>query len=810
MSTPTRHARLMELFDEACELPRPELQVWLANLTGFDAGLRDELAGMLEVDGRSQVFRTRDGAAVLAKDLLDTALSKAPRLPDAGAAAPVQIGEYEVLEKLGAGGMGSVYRARQRTPERVVALKTLHPWLVSPAALERFRFEAQALASLTHPFIPPVYAVGQHEGLVYFAMELVEGPSLKAWVEAQRLSQRARVELMARVADAVHHAHLRGFVHRDLKPDNVRVVADGTPRVLDFGIAAGLGEHRAEVAGTPAYMSPEQFDSLAAVDVRTDVFALGVMLFELLAGQLPVVPPRSGLATLQALKQEPCPRLVSLAPHAGRELDAIVARALEVKPERRYGSAAELAEELWRWLNHEPVLALGGGRLYRAGRFVRRHRALVAALSLTAASLVAGAGVSLALYLRAERAASAAQLEATRAKSTAAFLASVLSEADSDNAGGRGAPIGQAIDHAVEKLEKEKVDPWVEAFLRASLTNTYVGLGEWTHARQQALAALAAYEQHGLSDDEQLAEILRVVSEVQVESGEMQAGMASADRSLAIEEKFHGQAPHPDTAYSLHVAGIAHRYANDFHRSVELHHRAIAMERALEAQTGSSYLIDALDQLCLTLVTWGRYDDARVAVKESIALATAKHGRDHQVTAISLAHLGWLELNEGVHLDEARALFREVNEIRRKKLGPQHMRYAQGVHNLAHVEVAAKNYEAAAPLLDEALAVAKRAFGEDTGRYAWLDLIRVDVLLSRGQVAEALAASERDLRLLETHYGADQPATIEALVARAKALQAAGQVEEAKALARRAVESSARAFGAERPMGRRLAEALPR
>lgn len=800
----------MELFDEACELPRPALEGWLAGLTGFDAGLRDDLAAMLEVDSRSQVFRTREGAAVLARDLLDTALSKTPRLPESDAAAPAQIGEFEVLEKLGAGGMGSVYRARQRTPDRIVALKTLHPWLVSPAALDRFRFEAQALASLTHPCIPPVYAVGQHEGLVYFAMELVEGPSLLAWVKAQQAPLRARVELMARVADAVHHAHLRGFVHRDLKPDNVRVAADGTPRVLDFGIAAGLGEHRAEVAGTPAYMSPEQFDPSAAVDVRSDVFSLGVMLFELLAGQLPVVPPKSGLATLQALKHEPCPRLVSVAPHSGRALDAIVARALEVKPERRYGSAAELAEDLWHFLRHEPVLAVGGGRLYRAGRFVRRHRALVAALSLTALTLVVGAGVSLALYLRAEAAAATARLEATRAKSSVEFLAGVLSEADSDNAGGRGATIGQAIDHAVERLEQQKVDPWVEASLRASLTNTYVGLGEWAHAKQQALAALAAYQQHGLQDDEQLAEILRVVSEVYVETGEMKAGMEAADRSLAIEERFHGRdTPHVDTAYSLHVAGIAHRYVNDWERSVDFHRRAIAMERVIQQQTGSSYLIDALDQLCLTLVTWGRYDEARVAVNESLALAIARHGREHQVTAVSLAHLGWLELNEGKHLDEARALFREVNEIRRKTLGPQHMRYAQGVHNLANVEVAAKNYEAAAGLLDEALAVARKAFGENRARFAWLELIRVDVLLARGQVDEALEVSRRDLELLEGHYGPDQHATIEALVTRAKALAAAGQEAEAKAVARRAIESAARAFGAERPRCRREAEELP-
>ena len=799
----------MELFDEACELPRPDVSVWLANLTGLDAELKPELAAMLEVDGRSEVFHTRGAAGLLARDLFDSAVARQPRLPDADAPMPTQVGEYEVLEKLGAGGMGSVYRARQKAPERVVALKTLHPWLVSPAALERFRFEAQALASLTHPGIPPIYAVGHHEGLVYFAMELVEGPSLTQYARQHALGPRARVELVRRVAEAVHHAHLRGFVHRDLKPDNVRVTADGAPKVLDFGIAAGLGSHRAEVAGTPAYMSPEQCAPQAAVDVRTDVYALGVMLFELLAGRLPHAPHAGAPATLRALKQEAAPRLSTVGAKLGRELDAIVAKALEVQPERRYGSAAELAEDLRRFLAHEPVAAMGGGRLYRAGRFVRRHRALVAALTLLAVALGGGAGVSWAFFLDAREAARAAQLEATRAKTSVEFLASVLNEADSDNAGGRGATIGQALDHAVEKLEKDKVDPHVEAFLRASLTNTYVGLGEWQHAKAQALRALAVYEQEHLADDEQLAEILRVVSEVQVETGAMQPGVDAADRSLALEERFHGQAPHEHTAYSLHVAAIAHRYANDFAEAVALHRRAVAMERALEAATGQSYLADALDQLCLTLVTWGRYDEAREAVTESIALNTARFGRAHQVTAISLAHLGYLELNAG-RLDEARPLFHEVNALRREVLGPQHMRYAQGVHNLAEVEVLAGDLEAAAPLLDECLAVAKKAFGEDSGRFAWLDVLRVEVLLGRGQAAEALRVAERDLARLEQEYGEKREGTLQALVMLAKAQRAVGHEDDAKATAARAVALGASMYGAEHPLWRRQADALPR
>ena len=807
MSTPTRHARLMELFDEACELPRPDVKVWLANLTGFDEGLREELAAMLDVDGRSEVFNTRGGAAVLARDLFDTALQKAPRLPNSPRAEPTQLGEFEVLEKLGAGGMGSVYRARQKAPDRVVALKTLHPWLVSPAALERFRFEAQALASLTHPGIPPVYAVGQHEGLVYFAMELVEGPSLLDFVRQRQLDPRARVALLAQVAEAVHHAHLRGFVHRDLKPDNVRVTAEGTPRVLDFGIAAGLGSRRAEVAGTPAYMSPEQLDPHAAVDVRTDVYALGVMLFEVLTGEVPLAPHSARRGTLAELKQQPAPRLSALQPRLGRELDAIVARALEVRVERRYGSASELADELRRWLAHEPVQAVGGGRLYRAGRFVRRNRALSAALSSLALALLLGAGVSTAFFLDARAQAQKAELEASRAKASAEFLASVFSEADGDNAGGRGATIGVAIDHAVEKLEQQGVDPHVEAFLRASLANTYVGLGEWQHAKAQALAAAQAYVTGALPDDEQLGEVLRVVSEVQVETGAMRAGVEAAERALALEERFHPGVPHDHTAYSLHVAAIARRFDNDLAGALAFHQRAVAMERALLAATGHSYLADALEQECLTLVTFGRYDAARALVEESLAMNEKTFGREHQVTAISLAHLGWLELNAG-HLDVARKVFAEVNATRAKLLGPAHMRRAQGLHNAAQVELLAGRPDDAAPLLDEALTVAGKAFGEETGRYAWLEVLRGELLRQQGKPAEAVAVLERDLRLIEADYGVERDAMVQGLVMLGRAQADLGLADEARATKQRALEISARIYGSERPLLRRLAEAL--
>ena len=680
-----------------------------------------------------------------------------------------------------------------------LAVHTISSGVRIAAALERFRFEAQALALLTHPGIPRVYAVGQHEGLVYFAMELVEGPTLTTWVQERRLSQRDRVELMARVAEAVHHAHLRGFVHRDLKPDNVRVTADGSPRVLDFGIAAGLGEHRAEIAGTPSYMSPEQFDPSVAVDLRTDVFALGVMLFQVLTGQLPVTVPRGKLATVQALKMTPAPRLRTRLPQAGMELEAIVARALEPRREDRYASAAELADDLRRYLRHEPVLAVQGGRLYRASRFVRRNRALTGIATALATSLLVGATVAFTLFLKAERAAQTATTEAERAKKTAAFLASVLSEADGDNHGGRGATIGQALDHAVEKLDKEALDPHVDSFLRASLANTYVGLGEWHHAEVQAMTALANWKKNGLpDDDEDLAELLRQTSQIHGETGASAEAMAEADRGLAIEEKRHGAAPHPHTSYSLHSAAIGHRMANDFETAIALHRRAVQMERELKALGQEEYVSEALDQSAFTLITCGRIDEARPMLDESLGLMIAQHGPDHQAPAITMAHQSWLEQHGG-DLERARALILRVNEIREKTLGHDHMRTAQGYINLAQIDVRLQRWEEAEAALDAGMPTARIAFGDAPGRLGWTEVSQVELWRAQGKLVEAEALARDALARIEKHYGPDQIATIEGQTELAKVLLDLGQRDEARALLQKSIDTSKRIFHADRP-----------
>jgi len=307
---------------------------------------------------------------------------------------------YELLEELGRGGMGVVFRARHVRLNRVVALKViLSGAFASPAELRRFRTEAEAAAQLDHPHIVPLYEAGEQDGLPYFSMKLVEGTRLSAHVRRLSRDPRAAVRLLLSVARAVHHAHQRGVIHRDLKPANILIDADGKPHVTDFGLAgrveAGVGPERAgatqsgTVVGTPSYMAPEQAAGNKGLTTAVDVYALGAILYELLTGRVPFRAATPLETVRQVLEQEAeSPRSVN--PSADRDLELICLKCLSKDPQRRYGSAESLAADLERWLAGEPVHACPPSRAYQLRKFARRNRTpVLAASAITVALLLA-------------------------------------------------------------------------------------------------------------------------------------------------------------------------------------------------------------------------------------------------------------------------------------------------------------------------------------------------------------------------------------------------------------------------------------
>lgn len=445
-------ALLEQLFEELQSRPREEHQAFLAKHCADDEAVREELQLLLEEDSREQP--ALDG--VLPGDLWRQALDvrdggeNSPTLaPNEHATDPETIGPFRILGRLGSGGMGTVYLAQQETPQRRVAIKVLRHGLQTKSYISRLRREASLLAKLHHPGIAQVFewgVVGDEElGLPYLVMELVEGLDLTAFAEQRRLSTVERVSLVACVCDAVDHAHQRGVIHRDLKPANILIAsgagfdAEPVPKVLDFGVARAIDQEASrstqltsegQLLGTLSYMSPEQASGNPdRVDVRSDVWALGVILFELLSGELPHdFGKRTLLGALSQLKECEPSRLHSMDADLAGDLDTICARALEVEPERRYQTAAALAQDLRRFLAHQPIAARAPSTAYRVKKFARRHRVLVGGVLSTMLALSIGSVVATVFGLEANRnarAASASESNALRSAYQATLAAAV-------------------------------------------------------------------------------------------------------------------------------------------------------------------------------------------------------------------------------------------------------------------------------------------------------------------------------------------------------------------------------------------------
>ena len=399
-----------------------ELMVELRHLGTAE---REERLAALDPDLRAEVESllgyAEQPSDVLAPNALQGEISALAETlaEEESARLPERVGHFHILRRLGAGGMGVVYEAEQEHPKRIVALKMVRATALAPSFLRRFHLEAEILGRLRHPGIAQIFEAGtlEQDGqeLPYFAMELVEGVPITQHARSAELGPRDKIALFARVCDAVHHAHQKGVVHRDIKPDNVLVVPEegdiGAPKVLDFGVAratdadvqlATQATQLGQLIGTLPYMSPEQVEGDSSqLDARSDVYALGVLLFEMLTGCLPhELAGRSLPEAARVIREEDPSSLGRVDTSYRGDLDVIVGKALEKRPERRYASASELAEDLRRHLRDEPILARAPSALYQLHKFARRHRALVGGLISTLLVLVAGTVVAAVLAVQ--------------------------------------------------------------------------------------------------------------------------------------------------------------------------------------------------------------------------------------------------------------------------------------------------------------------------------------------------------------------------------------------------------------------------
>ncbi|MGK0219990.1 MAG: serine/threonine protein kinase/WD40 repeat protein [Planctomycetota bacterium] len=466
--TPQQFERVEAVFSKACSLPSGEREAFLDQQCADDALVRAEVAAMLVADDSGADELLCEGPALPGAVTLVDGVGAESR----SRAIPARIGRYRIIRECGHGGMGVVYEAEQESPSRRVALKVIRTGALSPEILRRFQHEADALGRLQHPGIAQIFEAGSFEvgdgGQPFLAMEFVDGQDLLEYAAAQDLDMNARLALFTLVCEAVHYAHQKGVIHRDLKPDNILVaspsqaiqassatrvptptgsLADriGQPKILDFGIAriadpdaqlTSMLTHAGQLVGTPQYMSPEQASQgTREIDARSDVYTLGVVLFQLLVGHPPYDLSGCSISeSINLIRNVDSPPIRSAGAGFKGDIDTIVAKCLEKEPDGRYSSAAELAEDIRRHLQNEPIAARPPSRWYLLKKFTRRNQGLVGGALATFAALVIGLIASTIFALRAsENATRAAGNEAAALREAyVARLTATSALADTD------------------------------------------------------------------------------------------------------------------------------------------------------------------------------------------------------------------------------------------------------------------------------------------------------------------------------------------------------------------------------------------
>jgi serine/threonine protein kinase len=670
---------------------------------------------------------------------------------------PLAIGGYRILSVLGRGGMGIVFEAEQNDPRRRVALKVvLGGRYVDEQHIRLFQREASTLARLKHPNIATIHEAGRtDEGQHFFAMELVRGVTLDRYVRDNDLGRRARLELFCKTCEAIHYAHQRGVIHRDLKPSNILVEEGGAPKILDFGLAR-ITDHdvnattvvteTAKLVGTLTHMSPEQArGNPDEIDLRTDAYSLGVILYQLMTDRLPLVTEDTGLhEVLQSIcEQAPVPPSAIDRGLRG-DLETIILCALEKEPSRRYQSAAALLEDIRRLLDNQPILARPPSSIYQLRKLVARHKvpsALLAALFL----LTAGFGLWTATLYNAERERHRQAREAEeRARFVSDFMVGLFDVSNPDVGLGKTVTARELLDVGSRKIRDELADePASQATLMHTMGTAYRTLGEHEEAT------------------ELLAETLRV------------------RRSLFGEE-------HPAVAESLHHLGWSLMNQGDYEAAEGYLRQALALRRKLLTPSHPD-LANSLNVLGSLTLNVGRYEEAEPLLREALSIQRENPDRDDVEMSKTLEKLGHLLSRQG-HVDQAETLFREALSLRLARLEPNHPYVANVLGSLADTIRYRGRYADAEELARQALSI-RRATLEPDHAYAASAMIRLGVLLhdqQRYAEAEPLLREALDayrVRLPEGHWfhGA-------ALTNLARLLLETGRATEAEDLFRRALE----------------------
>ena len=735
----TRWERVQSLFHQALDLPTSEQHPFLTAACRDDAALLAEVEALLAEDAQSGSLLERD-VANLAHDLLDH--------PDSPPPAPHEFGPYRILRELGQGGMGTVYLAERQDLGNLVAIKLLRDAWVSAARRERFLSEQRMLAQLNHPSIARLYdADTLSDGTPWFVMEYVDGVPLTDYCRDRNSSIRERLELLRTVCEAVQYAHQHAVIHRDLKPSNILVKGDATVRLLDFGIAKQLQDLDAPADQTrtssrlmtPAYAAPEQI-RMEQTGVQTDVYSLGVILYELLAGRLPfdlsnrtpgeaeaiVIAGDPEKPSAVASGAGPCPASSS----AWSDLDVLCLIAMHKDPGRRYRSVEALIRDIDHFLKSEPLEARPDNLRYKLGKFVRRNRRAVFASALAITAVI-----SLVIFFTARLAIArnVAQAEARRTQRVQRFMTNLFEGGDKEAGPADSLRVVTLVDRGVQEARTLDAEPEIQAELYLTLGSIYQKLGKFDQADSLLRSSLDERKRIFGPENRQVAESLVALGLLRVDQaqwddaerlvrdglvmskrrlppghpdiasatlalGKVLAGRGDYNHAIPMLEQVvrlrstAGTAP-IDLAAALTELANAHFYAGHYDDSDALNRRALAIYSQLFGEH-HPLVANALINLGSSQFDRGNYAEAERLERKALAITAAWYGKDHPETASTQTILGRALMFQG-HYDEAVALFESTLVIQERIYGPVHPRVASALNELGGAALRRGNYDEA-------------------------------------------------------------------------------------------------------------------
>lgn len=723
MSEAERFQQLDRLFQEVCDLPEAERKAKLIELAPDDEPLRSEVLELLKAEA--------DPSSGISPEEFQSGIS---RVLAESAAEPDAVGSYKIIRKLGEGGMGVVYEAEQQSPQRTVALKLLKPGLASPELIRRFEFEAKALGRLHHDGIAHIYEAGVSESAAgprpYFAMELVDGVSLREWSKKSNASIKDRLNLIAQICDAVQHAHSKGVVHRDLKPANILVTKDGLPKVLDFGVArtveTGEGDAGGEtlytrpgqLVGTMPYMSPEQLGSNAdGVDTRSDVYSLGVVLYELMAGELP--NNIEGLGLVEAAREIQDRNAAKLSTYNTRyrgDIETIVATALAKEKSARYQTVAALADDIRRYLADETILARPQSAVYQISRFAKRNKLMVGVSAALVLALVLGVTGTSIGFVKANKQTELAEehlIESERSRDIAQHVTEFFNNdvlaAVAPSALGHEVTVREALDVAAENLDgRFEEAPETKAAISNNIGNVYFVLGDFAEAERLIRSSVELFrtslgEKHELTRwaERDLGMLLRDTGQFEEAAAVLDALLAKVIEELGPTDKLSLDVL--QTTAELRANMGEYEAARDM------------LELFQERRTGvledddSMVLVSYMHAATLDMEL-GRLDLAEQSYRRVHEIRMRTDGPDNPSTLIAEHNLA-TSLEALGRYDEALPLYERVYKVEVDRSGANNPDILVTAHNLAYLYQSMERYEDAEPLMRDTLDRCHEVFG---------------------------------------------------------------------------------------------------